>query len=90
MPVSLKLSDLSFINGADLSDSDLFLVTDTESKTSKKLSYRTLKNVLTGQISFGNLQGIDITTTPPVDGDFLKWDGGKFVPGTFGHTHLLF
>ena len=64
MPVSLKLSDLSFINGADLSDSDLFLVTDTESKTSKKLSYRTLKSVLGNQIEFGNLQGIDLSTVP--------------------------
>ena len=76
MPVSLKLSDLSFINGADLTDSDLFLVTDTESRTSKKLSFRTLKNVIGGGIEFGSLRGIDLSSIPPVEGDFLKFSNG--------------
>ena len=88
MPVSLKISDLSFINGANLTDSDLFLVTDTESRTSKKLSFRTLKSVINDELTLGGLRGIDLSTIPPSDGDTLKFENGRFVPGTFSLNSL--
>lgn len=43
MPVSVRLSELSPVSFTDLTDSDLFLITDSEATASKKLTFANLK-----------------------------------------------
>ena len=45
MAASIKISELNSL--ANLTDVDLFLVSDMESATSKKVSYNTLKTSVT-------------------------------------------
>ena len=49
MAASIKISELNSL--ANLTDVDLFLVSDMESATSKKVSYNTLKTSVTSDVS---------------------------------------
>ena len=49
MAASIKISELNSL--ANLTDVDLFLVSDMESTTSKKVSYNTLKTSVTADVS---------------------------------------
>ena len=49
MASSLKVSELNSLN--QLTDNDLFLVSDVETSTSRKVTYSTLKNNVTNQLA---------------------------------------
>ena len=49
MASSLKVSELNSLN--QLTDNDLFLVSDVESSTSRKVKFSTLKNDVTSQLA---------------------------------------
>ena len=49
MASSLKVSELNSLN--QLTDNDLFLVSDVETSTSRKVTYSTLKNNVTSQLA---------------------------------------
>ena len=73
MPVSLRVSELSSIQVSELTDSDLFLVTDTESESSKKLTLATLKDHLFSGNSFGSFNDVDLSAGA-TDGQFLRYN----------------
>ena len=90
MPVSLRVSELVSIQQSELTDSDLLLVTDAEARASKKLTLATLKqNIFSGQ-SVAAFDDVDITSNPPVDGQFLQWSSvqNQFVPGDISLSNV--
>ena len=90
MPVSLRVSELVSIQQSELTDSDLLLITDAEARASKKLTLATLKqNIFSGQ-SVAAFDDVDITSNPPVDGQFLQWSSAQnqFVPGDISLSNV--
>lgn len=77
MPVSVRLSELSPITQAQLTDSDLFLVTDSEATSSKKLTLSDFKTYLFSGNSFAEFSDVDLINPPPTDGQFLRYDGSS-------------
>ena len=127
MAVAVRLSELTAITPAQITDSDLLLITDSESTSSKKLTLQNFKShlfsgnsfgsfndvdlsggALDGQFlrynastqrwnagdislsSLGDLQDVDLVTTPPSAGQTLIWNGAlsKFEPGTIDLSPL--
>ena len=76
MPVSVRLSELSPITQAQLTDSDLFLVTDSEATSSKKLTLANFKAHLFSGNSFAEFNDVDLANPAPSDGQFLRYDAG--------------
>jgi len=74
MPVSVRLSELSPITQAQLTDSDLFLVTDSEATSSKKLTLSDFKTYLFSGNSFAEFNDVDLVNPVPTDGQFLQYD----------------
>ena len=74
MPVSVRLSELSPITQAQLTDSDLFLVTDSEATSSKKLTLSDFKQHLFSGNSFAEFNDVDLVNPAPSDGQFLRYD----------------
>ena len=74
MPVSVRLSELTPITQAQLTDSDLFLVTDSEATSSKKLTLADLKTHLFSGNSFGSFNDVDLSAGA-LDGQFLRFNG---------------
>ena len=90
MPVSVRLSELTPVSPSDLTDDDLFLITDSGSTSSKKVTLGQVKaNIFSGQ-SVAAFDDVDITSTPPTDGQFLMWSdaAGQFVPGDISLSSL--
>jgi len=77
MPVSVRLSELSPITQAQLTDSDLFLVTDSEATSSKKLTLAIFKSHLFSGNSFAEFSDVDLSNPAPSDGQFLRYDAGN-------------
>ncbi len=77
MPVSVRLSELSPITQAQLTDSDLFLVTDSEATSSKKLTLANFKAHLFSGNSFAEFNDVDLSNPAPSDGQFLQYDAGS-------------
>ena len=77
MPVSVRLSELTPISQVQLTDTDLFLVTDSEASSSKKLTLLELKTHLFSGNSFASFNDVDLSSTPPQDGQFLRYDGAS-------------
>lgn len=73
MPVSVRLSELSPITQAQLTDSDLFLVTDSEATSSKKLTLSDFKAHLFSGNSFGSFNDVDLSAGA-TDGQFLRYN----------------
>ena len=75
MPASLRISELNQVT--TLSDGDLFLVTDASESTSKKLTLLALKQDLFSGNSFSSFNDVDLTTSPPTDGQFLRYNAAE-------------
>ena len=90
MPVSVRLSELSPITQAQLTDSDLFLVTDSEATSSKKLTVADLKQHLFSGNSFASFNDVDLVSTPPTDGQFLRYDAStqRWIAGDISLSSL--
>ena len=82
MAVAVRLSELTAITPAQISDSDLLLITDSESTSSKKLTLLDFKDHLFSGNSFGGFSDVDLTGGA-VDGQFLRYDAGesRWKPG---------
>ena len=76
MAVSVRLSELTQISQAELTNSDLFLVTDSESTSSKKLTLSDFKSHLFSGNSFAEFSDVDLSNPAPGDGQFLRYDAG--------------
>tara|TARA_R110002049_G_scaffold208249_1_gene378728 strand:- start:118 stop:2433 length:2316 start_codon:yes stop_codon:yes gene_type:complete len=76
MAVSVRLSELTQISQAELTNSDLFLVTDSESTSSKKLTLSDFKSHLFSGNSFAEFSDVDLSSPAPSDGQFLRYDAG--------------
>ncbi len=88
MTASIRLSELG--NVTHLDNNDLLLVTDSESASSRKLTIGELKeNIFSGD-SFSSFNDVDITTTPPTDGQFLRYSSiqSKWIPGDISLSSL--
>ena len=90
MPVSVRLSELSPITQAQLTDSDLFLVTDSEATSSKKLTLSDFKGYLFSGNSFGSFSDVDLSAGAS-DGQFLRynastqrWEAGDISLSSLG------
>ena len=83
MPVSIRVSELSSITQSDLTNSDLFLVTDSEAQASKSLSLQVLKQNILNEPAIAFFSNIDINSDPPQEGQTLNWSDAeqRFVPG---------
>ena len=73
MPVSVRLSELTPVTQAQLTDSDLFLITDSEATASKKLTLADLKEHLFSGNSFGSFNDVDLSAGA-TDGQFLRYN----------------
>ena len=82
MAVAVRLSELTAITPAQISDSDLLLITDSESTSSKKLTILNFKDHLFSGNSFGGFSDVDLTGGA-TDGQFLRYDAGtaRWIPG---------
>ena len=82
MAVAVRLSELTAITPAQISDSDLLLITDSESTSSKKLTLLDFKDHLFSGNSFGGFSDVDLTGGAS-DGQFLRYDAGesRWKPG---------
>ena len=82
MAVAVRLSELTAITPAQISNSDLLLITDSESTSSKKLTLLDFKDHLFSGNSFGGFNDVDLTGGA-ADGQFLRYDAGeaRWKPG---------
>ena len=90
MPVSVRLSELPQVSPSDLTNTDLFLITDAEATASKKVTLGQLKsNIFSGQ-SVASFDDVDISSVPPEDGQFLQWNEATqtFIPGDISLSSL--
>lgn len=88
MAASIRLSELNFVTTLD--NEDLLLLTDAESATSRKLKIGDLKaNIFSGD-SFAAFADVDITSVPPTDGQFLRYNevDGNWQPGDISLSSL--
>ena len=69
MAASIKISELNSLT--DLTDVDLFLVSDMESGTSRKISYNSLKSNVTGDVSSALSSLTDVVTQNRNDAEAL-------------------
>ena len=74
MAATVKLSQLPAVQNLD--NSDLLLITDFESSTSRKVSVGEFKNNIFSGDTIDAFANVDLTTTPPQDGQFLRYDAG--------------
>ena len=74
MAVAVRLSELTAITPAQISDSDLLLITDSESTSSKKLTLLDFKDHLFSGNSFGSFSDVDLSAGA-LDGQFLRYNG---------------
>ena len=74
MAVAVRLSELTQITPAQITDSDLLLITDTESTSSKKLTLADFKSHLFSGNSFGSFSDVDLSAGA-LDGQFLRYNG---------------
>ena len=72
MAATVKLSQLPAVQNLD--NSDLLLVTDFESSTSRKVTVGEFKNNIFSGDSIDAFSNVDLTSTPPTDGQFLRYD----------------
>ena len=80
MAVSVRLSELTQISQAELTNSDLFLVTDSESTSSKKLTLSDFKSHLFSGNSFAEFSDVDLSSPAPPE-----YKNGK--RGIFHYPH---
>ena len=73
MAATIKLSQLPTVQNLD--NSDLLLITDFESSTSRKVTVGDFKNNIFSGDTIDAFANVDLTTTPPEDGQFLRYDG---------------
>ena len=73
MAVAVRLSELTAITPAQISDSDLLLITDSESTSSKKLTLADFKSHLFSGNSFGSFSDVDLSAGA-TDGQFLRYN----------------
>ena len=74
MAVAVRLSELTQITPAQITDSDLLLITDSESTSSKKLTLADFKSHLFSGNSFGSFSDVDLSAGA-LDGQFLRYNG---------------
>ena len=90
MAVAVRLSELTQITPAQITDSDLLLITDSESTSSKKLTILDFKDHLFSGNSFGGFSDVDLTSIAPTDGQFLRYNAsiGRWQPGDISLSSL--
>ena len=72
MAATVKLSQLPTVQNLD--NSDLLLITDFESSTSRKVTVGDFKNNIFSGDTIDAFANVDLTSTPPTDGQFLRYD----------------
>ena len=72
MAATVKLSQLPTVQNLD--NSDLLLITDFESSTSRKVTVGDFKNNIFSGDTIDAFANVDLTSTPPTDGQFLRFD----------------
>ena len=72
MTATIKLSQLPTVQNLD--NSDLLLITDFESSTSRKVTVGDFKNNIFSGDTIDAFANVDLTSTPPTDGQFLRYD----------------
>lgn len=65
------------------------VLNDTHTSGGRTWSYDGEKWILVpAPISLDDLSGVDLSTTPPVAGDVLSYDGTNWVPGEGGNSNV--
>ena len=72
MTATIKLSQLPTVQNLD--NSDLLLITDFESSTSRKVTVGDFKNNIFSGDTIDAFANVDLTSAPPTDGQFLRYD----------------
>ena len=72
MAATVKLSQLPTVQNLD--NSDLLLITDFESSTSRKVTVGDFKNNIFSGDTIDAFANVDLTSIPPTDGQFLRYD----------------
>jgi len=81
--MSKKVSELTSLS--EVTDGDLFLVTDDTTGASRRVAWSAVKSSIpgVGTEDLGDLDDVDVTTAAPSDGSALVYDSssGNWVPG---------
>ena len=90
MAASIRISELPPILQSDVTNTDLFVITDKEAIASKKITLGQIKENIFSNSSVQSFADVDITTTPPQDGQFLQWSEAdqQFKPGDISLSSL--